>query len=415
MKILKPDNLALLYRCFTFAGRNTLSIGMMGFFHFERGGREQLLPEAQLWADVAKVMADSGIEAPLDEGWPKPSAEFMLYGAAYAPQGGATGHLTVSAKVGGVAKQLYVFGDRQFGAAGLPSQPLPFTRMPLSPAAAFGGVGFADNPAGKGFAEAKSADGLLRRALPNIEHPRHMMTAAGDCPPPAGFGALAPDHSARRQHLGRFDERWLKQAWPNLPDETRLDYFFSAPPDQRLPGYLRGDEGFEAEHMHPARPRLAGRLPGLRARCFVHRKLADGAMQFSEIETRAETVWLLPELECGIVLYRASAKTDDSDADDVLHAMAEWENMGDAPLPFEHYEQLFRKQIEFTQDAAPVAVPAPRRILSPPKRPRRSRRQPLCRQRPCRQWLWSIPPCRIWRSWRKTCRRKQVNCCAGMA
>ncbi len=357
MNVLKPDNLALLYRTYIFAGHNVLSIGMLGMFPFNRAGYENLLPEVQLWGTAAAALAESGIQTPLDEGWAKPCGEFMVYGAACAPNGNKVQQLSVRATLGRISKELYVFGDRTFGPAGLPSQPLPFSRMPLSANAAFGGAGFADNPAGKGFVKVEQVDGSLRRPLPNVELPRQLMTAEGDNPQPATLGALAADNSARTRHLGHFDDRWLKQHWPNMPDDTRLEYFLAAAPDQHMTGYWNGNESFELHNMHPTHQRLSGKLPGLRARCFVNRRLGDQRQQFSEIEARPETIWLFPDHECGIVLYRATLNPADGDADDVLHVMAEWENLADAPRSLEHYEQSFRLQLEPSQP--PVLAETP--------------------------------------------------------
>jgi uncharacterized protein YjbI with pentapeptide repeats len=354
MKIFKPNSLALLYRSFRFAQRNSLAVGMMACFHIDRSTLTDLLPETEMWAAVAQAL---GPEAILDEGMPKRVGEFKLYGAAHSPHGAAVSEQAVSVRVGALAKTLVVSGDRQFNAAGLISATQTYTRMPITPQTAFGGTGFADNPPGRGFAKIDRADGSSHWPLPNVEMPHRRIANRGDQADPAGFWGFDATSPQRQKHLGQFDERWLKRGWPHLPDDTRPEFFLTSPLDQRLSGYFSGNETLEMHNLHPQRAVIEARLPGLRARCFINRRSADGGERFDELATNAETVWLFPEQECGIVLYRALASVADEDAEDILHVMAEWESLDTAALPFEHYQTLLHSQIR-SQLPTPASVAA---------------------------------------------------------
>ncbi|WP_213307578.1 DUF2169 family type VI secretion system accessory protein [Paraburkholderia sacchari] len=352
MKILKPDDLAFLYRASRFARRNTLAIAMLGYFDFARSERVHLLPEAELWQAAAAAL---GKDALLDEGNPKPRGEYKVYGAAYAPHGREVARQRVHVRIGALEKALIVSGDRQFNIAGLPSEPKPYARMPIEPATTFGGEGYAENPAGKGFA-AVLRDGREVWPLPNVEREAQPLLTRGERITPAGFWAYGIGTPQRQQYLGRCDDRWLKSDWPHLPADTRLELFMSAPQDQWAPGYFKGDETFELRNLHPCHEVLQGQLPGLRARCFIYGG-ARGSEVLREVEARAETVWLFPELERGIVLYRAVADVADSDAGDVSHVMAEWEPQAVPPLPFEHYRDRFLAQLPGAAAAVPAAPP----------------------------------------------------------
>jgi len=343
MKILKPDNLALVYRGLRLARRDVLSIGMIAGFRFDAASLDALLPEPDLWAAVAEALGKNAI---LDEGYPKPVGEYLIHGAAHAPAGTQVAQQRVSARIGALGKSLVVSGERHFNALGLISAATPYTQMPIEPATAFGGAGCADNPLGKGYAEIDNADGTRVWPLPNVESETRRIASRGERVAPAGFWGNGCDAPLRRQHLGACDERWLKNEWPHLPSDTRPEFFLSAPSDQRLPGYFSGDERFEIVNMHPRASMLQGALPRLRARCFVN---TNGTL--TEVAAHAETLWLFPGLECGVVLYRALANIADTDASQVSHLMAEWERQGDEPLPFEHYRDVFRERIA-------VAVPA---------------------------------------------------------
>jgi uncharacterized protein YjbI with pentapeptide repeats len=352
MKIIKPDNLAIVHRSLHFARRDSLAIGMIAGFRFGQAGLAGLLPENQVWPIVTQAL---GKDAILDEGHPKPAGEYKVYGAAHAPAGTQVELQRVSVRIGSQAKSVIVTGDRQFNALGLIGAPKPYARMPIDPATAFGGAGFADNPLGKGFAEIDNGDGTRYWPLPNVEIESRRMASRGERVAPAGFWGFDITAPLRQLHLGVCDERWLKQEWPHLPSDTRPELFLSAPLDQRLSGYFAGDEAFQLDNMHPQTRSLQGRLPALRARCFVNRKTAEGDV-LSELPAHAETVWLFPELECGAVLYRALVGAADADASDIRHIMAEWELMSDAPLPFEHYRDLFRQKLPEAAKAAPAAA-----------------------------------------------------------
>jgi len=355
MKVFKPDSLGLLYRGIRFARKNQLSVGMMAFFALDEAPGAALLPEAQMWKTAAEAV---GADAVMDEGLPKPAGEFLVFGAAHAPAGAAAPEVAVSVQVGGLSKTLRVSGDRHFNALGVASSPKPFTQMAISPQTAFGGAGSADNPSGKGLVKLKNADGSESLPLPNVEHVAKLVLRPGDEVPAAGFWSLQPDSPLRKRQLGSFDEAWLKTSWPHLPDDTQPAYFNVAPPDQRIAGFFRGDEKIVLHNMHPQRAVLNSALPQVRARCFINRRVAGGE-EFVELTARAETVWLFPGQGCGIVLFRALATVADEDADDVLHLLADWEDMRSAPLPLDHYYRVFQAKLPQPPVAAAELAPAP--------------------------------------------------------
>jgi uncharacterized protein YjbI with pentapeptide repeats len=344
MKIFKPDHLGLLHRSMKVAGKKQLSIGLMGFFSFDQSDLAHLLPEAQMWEIATAAM---GKDAILDEGWPKTAGEFVAFGAACAPSGVTATELVATVGVGNVRKSLFVRGDRHFTALGLISAPAPFTTMPISPQTTFGGPGSPANPSGKGLVKTLLPDGSATLPLPNVEDANFPVLRAGDAPPPAGFWPSAAHAPGRVQHFGKFDQRWLQNTWPHLPEDTNLDYFQTAPPDQRINGFFKGDEAIACLNLHAQKPQLNSALPRLRARCFINR-LTGGKPQFIELPARLETVLLFPNQACGIVLYRALADISDEDGDDVLHLLADWEDLANQPLPFAHYHDSFLREVSPT-------------------------------------------------------------------
>lgn len=327
MKIAKPQTAALLHRTVRIRDRDFLSIGIMGLFDFATCGHEHLLEERELWSLVKDSI---GEVAPLDSGLPKPAGEFLAYGSAYAPDNTTVAQLVVSITVGSLTKELQVLGDRTARRVGGASAPAPFHRMPIDPAHAFGGPECIDNPAGRGASPDGSGamqEWLLHNVLP----------LRGDARMPAGFWAWPEAMPERTRLLGKFDQTWFAKRWPHLPLDTRDDYFHTAPRDQRIEGFWRGGEPVVIRNMHPSRPELRTSLPLLRARCFVSQHSTGDMPQVSECTASAETVWLFPDLERGIVLYRAICPINDEDADDVAQITVGWENLEADPLPAETY------------------------------------------------------------------------------
>lgn len=355
MKVFKPAELALLYRAYRFNRRNLLAVAMMGYFDFARSDLASLLPETDMWQAVPGAL---GADALLDEGNAKPRGEFKVYGAAHAPQGREVTEQRVTVRIGGLAKSLVVSGERKFGALGMPGAPKPYARMPVVPETAFGGPDCPDNLRGTGSAAIAGRDGRETWPLPNVESEGQRLMTRGQRVAPAGFWGSGIDTPQRQRFIGKCDQRWLATDWPHLPADTRLEFFMSAPQDQWLDAYFKGDEAFEIQGMHARQPLLKGTLPRLRARCFVHDgKPGHGTLR--EIAAHAETVWLFPELERGIVLYRALVDVADPEALDVSHLMAEWETMDAAPFAFEHYRARFQAQIEDAGELAAMEAEAP--------------------------------------------------------
>lgn len=362
MKIVKPDQVEVLFRLYKPGDRPALALGVLKVFSLAPEERGEPLPA--VWPLVKQALG----QALLDAGLPKARGEFLVYGCAHPPGGFERQPLLVEAAVGEVRKQLAVFGDREFGALAGVGSPKPISRLPITPENAFGGDGFADNPQGKGYAPL--ADG--RWPLPNVEDPAQLVVHRGDRATPAGFWALAPDAPAKLRLLGRCDARWQATRWPQLPLDTHPDYFQAAPADQRCSGFLRGDEKIVLRHLHPSMPLVESALPGLRARCFVERRDNGAAAgSFGEIAARAETVWLFPEYDCGLILFRAQALLEDEDADDVANVFVELERLSDQPLPPAHYWQCLQQKIASPKPVkvAAAAESTPQPAAAPPAPP----------------------------------------------
>lgn len=336
MKIIKPQRLSLLTRVFEDDGQAYLVLTAMGMFPFAEPRR--LLHEVALWKTAAEQL---GRDAVLDAAMSKIRGEVLVAGSAI-PVGGPAPGTGVRVKIGSVDKKLYVLGDRSWKTAGF-TDPVPFSEMPITWERAFGGEGFARNPLGKG-AKQLEVDGRKVRPLPNIEDPDHLVKSPGDRPEPAGLGPLDQTWPQRMELAGTYDEEWYKTRFPGFAKDFRWEFWNTAPRDQRIDGHFRLDEPFTVEGMTRGRRSVESRLPGVAARLFLVKE-REGGEDFVEATTRLDTVWLFPNIECGLVVFRGVLPVAEDDAADVKHIIAAFEDPA-SPRDPEHYRAVLGRRLD---------------------------------------------------------------------
>ncbi len=349
MKIIKPDNLALLFKSFVWGGKSFLSLGACAFFHLDARLPQRLMLDQDMWPVIQDALGKGEV---FDLAHPKDRGEFLVYGSCFAAR--PVPALEVAVRIGSLSKKLAVFGNRWWQAGGIPGTPESFQRIPITYNYAYGGPAYPPNPLGKGH----EADATGRQPLPNIQDPARLMGSPKETPPVAGLAAYPLTWPQRTKHLGKFDGNWLVESWPHFPADTNLEFFNTAPEDQRLDGFFKGDEAIEIIHMHPRQEGIVSALPALRARLFVQQSEA-GKEIFKEIPARAETVWLFPDRECGIVLYRGATAVADEEYEDVLHVLAAWEALVETPRSVAEYQAALEKRLAPPPPEEPAPLPPP--------------------------------------------------------
>jgi uncharacterized protein YjbI with pentapeptide repeats len=356
MKIFKERRHALINRPVEIKGVNYLSLGLM--LYFDLTAPDTLHTEQELWQELTPLLGQIN----LDQGWPKPHGEVLCLGSCHAPRGETVPAAQVRLKVGPVDKQLRVFGDRFWleGPGGLPrmTQAKAFSAMPLDWAHAFGGSDIKENPLGKGIAPLRLEDGTTGIPLPNIEIDP-LIGAPTDRPTPAGVLPLDVTWPQRAKKNGTYDDAWLKQRWPALPDDMNYEFFCIAPQDQYLPGHFSGTEDILLRGMHPDMPSIESRLPHRRVRAFVTRrdlekpKNLDKAT-FEEVGLKPETLWLFPDVLRGVLLLRGMTRCSDDEYADLARLFTADEDPDEPPKPLEHYrdEQLKKADLGVPFDPA---------------------------------------------------------------
>lgn len=337
MKVIKPQRLSLLTRTYEFRRRFQLGISVIAHIPLQR--EPSLLPEVALWKFVAERM---GKDAALDVCIPKPSAEFLVTGSAYAPNGKPQPACRVAAALGAVRKELYVFGDRYWNGT-TTTDPVPFTEMPLDWSRAFGGSDYRTNPSGKGF-DAIQINGQKVRPLPNVEYPDQLITHPNDKPEPACYGPVDQMWPQRARKAGTYDDDWLKNDFPGYARDIDWSFFNLTAFDQQQARPFTGDEAYRFDNMHPTESVLAGRLPGVLARGFVNRQ--DGTQEvFEEVPLRLTTCWFFPDAERAVLIYQGSTDVREDDAADVAQIMIAAERQGES-RPDDHYRHVLRQRLD---------------------------------------------------------------------
>jgi len=200
--------------------------------------------------------------------------DVLLVGQAYAAEPDTT-KMEASLRFGpderGVRRDLLVYGPRRWQrvkAGYAPSEPEPFTQVPLCFPLAFGGEGFALNPVGMGW-RSKHPGSSRRGALPQLEDPHQRLRMPKQTPPPACFAPIPLAWKRRWIELGRADSPWT-----GFTEAYDWALYQATGLPQQCP-WPQGDESFELCGVHPELPVLDGRLPELRVRAFVAWRTPD--------------------------------------------------------------------------------------------------------------------------------------------
>ena len=339
MKVFKPLQLSLQTKVFQWQKKNHLAVTLLLGFPFD--DNQEVLLEQELWGFLAEQL---GKDAMLDMCMPKARGEALVYGSYYAAGVKPVTADRVQLTIGDVDKTLAVIGNRYWRTLLGPTEPEPFTEMPISYENAFGGKDFNPNPTGKGIDEV-DVDGEMRVPMPNIENPDRLMTSTSQRPDPAGFAPIDMMWQQRVSKMGTYDDKWLQEYAPGFPSDLDWRFFNVAAEDQWTREYWSGNEDFAVLNMHPEKSQVEGRLPDFRTRCFVDQK-QDKEFRFREINMQAETVFLFPHCETGVMLYRGNIEVADHLGRDVEHLLMAYENLDQSPKPMDYYEEALRNRLD---------------------------------------------------------------------
>jgi hypothetical protein len=297
------------------SARDLCVVVVKGTFHLAPRGQAVLAEQQEplVYADVHHGEPGStSLRYESDFAPFKPRADILINAQAVSPMGKPVEEVLVTVELGPLRKALRVVGERRWerGFWGLrPSPAVPFLSMPLVYERAFGGVDRTHpepryqgaelrNPVGVGYRKNPQAQATEGTLLPNLEDPRHPLSDWRDTPAPAGLSAVGRGWQPRLAHAGTYDQRWLEEQAPFLPQDFDEQYFLCAPEDQQVP-YLRGGEVLRCMGLTRGGPLLV-RVPELRFPVHFH---FDKGEQV--VEPRLDTLLLEPEQQRLLLTWRA--------------------------------------------------------------------------------------------------------------
>ncbi|PTN36715.1 DUF2169 domain-containing protein [Desulfonatronum sp. SC1] len=348
MKVVKELTQGILLNYFSIRNTPHLVVSMLTFFDLDNPAAP--LSEQEMWKFAPLEL---GANAVLDAAMPKPKAEVLLRARCFALDGLPRKAARVSFRVGNLEKRLNVFGPRRWErkASGLAiTDPEPFTELDIAWSNAFGGRDFEKNPLGRGSATVQTPSGAQIQELPCVEAPDRMIGAPTDRPDPAGFMPLDQTWPQRRSKAGTYDQKWFQEHWPYFPEDMNWTFFNTAPEDQQLDAFFQGGETVELVNMHPERQVVTSTLPRLRQRVFFNQlqdlQHPDKGLQFREVQTNLDTVWLFPHALRGILVHRAVVQVQDEEAVDVKHLYLVTEQQAEPPKSLEHYLDALNRRLD---------------------------------------------------------------------
>ncbi|MBW9076200.1 DUF2169 family type VI secretion system accessory protein [Agrobacterium deltaense] len=225
----------------------------------------------------------------------KPGTDITFLGNAWSASGEPEKSWRASIRVGGIFKEIEVFGKRFWQPvvkekwAGFTareakrvvadwklSDPEPARSVAICWRNAYGGA-----IPGTGDAGTETPIDVERRnplgcGIVNLEMPADagpapapQIAAVGEhsdwrsTPEPQGFGLVSPWWQFRQQYSGTYDDGWREERHPLLPRDFDARFWQAAHPDLIATPHLKGDENYELVNLSSQHPVAKGSLPGL--------------------------------------------------------------------------------------------------------------------------------------------------------
>lgn len=298
-------------------GRELLVVVVKGTYSIPKDSREPTLAELQApLVDADAFTGEPGYSAPLyesDYAPVKPRCDVMLNGSAYAPGGRPVERVTVSLRAGQVRKQFDVVGNRSWRSElGLAvTHPQPFAAVPISYDNAFGGVdnlhpdpsqhdAYLPNPVGKGFFPKSKPDQIEGKPLPNTEEPGRPITNPAGSYRSMSLGPIGRNWAPRPKYAGTYDQNWIDNVFPFLPNDFQDLYYQCAPEDQQCE-YLRGGEEVVLHNLTPG-GYVSFKLPTVEVPVTFYLK----SYEERGVVAVCDTLMIEPDLERFTMVWRAS-------------------------------------------------------------------------------------------------------------
>ncbi|MEA1892065.1 MAG: DUF2169 domain-containing protein [Campylobacterota bacterium] len=317
MKIIKDTKTSLLLKSFLLNNQDYLSISILCYFDFNNP--DAFLEEQAMYKESSQELG----KTILDYAMPKPKAEVLLSGSCHNPLENETSS-HVKLKVGEISRELYVFGKREWR-NGLITKPLAFKTIPLD------------------FAHAIAID---ENHLPHVEDPKNLVTSKYDNIAPASFMPKDINSKENMKKLGSYDESWKIELWPGFASDMDYSFFNLSSKEQQQDKFFKGGENIELTNMHPKHPVITSHIPQTSMRCFATREHKDKDDEFVEVKLQRDTLWLFPEIQRGIVIFRGTIEIADEIYSDLKYLNLKPIEIDEPLKSLQEYYELQKKELD---------------------------------------------------------------------
>jgi len=281
-----------------------------------RNGSEPALAEEQIPPlEADEFGEDPATDAPIHENdfaLHKPMCDILLHAQAHSPQGRPVKTVDVGFQVAGCSKSFRVVGRRfwlrTLGAVTI-TDPIPFVSQEISYDLAYGGTDidpdkptkiqtYVCNPVGTGYCPSKK--NVDRTPLPVTEEKGNPVKSPKGKYVPMALGPIGRNWDPRYKFAGTYDDKWMEQKLPFLPDDFDYLYFQAAPADQQIP-YPRGGEPIVLVNLS-AEGQLKSQLPTE----GIHVSFINKKGDLTVAEANLDTIVLDPEANRLCLTWRAT-------------------------------------------------------------------------------------------------------------
>lgn len=247
----------------------------------------------------------------------KPGTDVLVTGHAKAPNGRPTPEMLVSVAVAERQKTIRVCGDRVWRRDGTPTEPHPFTAMPLTWERAYGGrhaqgervLAEERNPVGCGFLGERDPVELAGQPAPNLLDVRAPGWRLGDAAVPACCAPTAASWLPRRQFAGTYDEAWQRRRAPYLPQDFNPCFLQCASEELRFDRFLQGTEPVRVTGMTLERP-IEFAVPTVKPQIEIVIDRYAGRRNSTRAMAELETLWIEPDENEASFTWRAHLPVD---------------------------------------------------------------------------------------------------------
>jgi len=223
-----------------------------------------------------------------------------VIGHAYSPHGKPLRTWDTSIRLGALKKSLRVYGPREWYYARMGwnlDEAEAVSKVPLRYELAYGGTylprkgkvveSFDTNPVGVGFRDTLWLDSAKRYPAPqNVAIKIQLLNTISARHTPDGYGPLSRWWPQRAQYAGTYDDVWMAETWPFLPEDFNPAFYNSAPAGLQADGFLSGNEPLVLSGLLPDAWEVQTALGAYIPACVVE----DDSNTLHQFRPRLETV-----------------------------------------------------------------------------------------------------------------------------